>query len=113
MTTDLEKQFFDTFGIKQIEYTQCTTIGCKHIYGDCNNCQFHNVYKVDYPQITDSILIELICILSRWHLDRREPYEIMSINKEQLKNQILSNSLYIAKFYKAKQQVQELFRENI
>ena len=64
MTTELEKQFFDTFGIEPREYTQCTSMGCRDIYGDCNNCQFHNIYKIDYPQITDRILLELICIVS-------------------------------------------------
>lgn len=98
MTNELEKQFFDTFEIEpSTKYDYCWK-------------SEENKDKL-YPQITDRILLELICILTRWHLDEREPYEIISINMEQLKNQILSNSLYIAKFHKAKQQVQALFKE--
>ena len=66
MDNELEKQFFDTFGIKQREYTQCCSMGCKKPYTDCGNCQYHEVYKVDYPQITDRILLELICICSQY-----------------------------------------------
>ena len=62
MTDELTKTFFDTFGIKQREYTQCTLMGCKYVYKNCNNCQYHEVYKIDYPQITDHILLELIVI---------------------------------------------------
>ena len=101
MTTEIEKQFFDTFGIEPKEKVNQTF----------NGAEFKVETIKEYPQITDHILLELICILTRWHLDEREPYEIMSINIEQLKNQILSNSLYIAKHLKAKQQVQALFKE--
>ena len=64
MTTELEKQFFDTFEIEQIEYTQCNLISCRYVYSDSNNCPFHNVYKIDYPQITDRHYLELILIIS-------------------------------------------------
>lgn len=104
MTSKLEKQFFDTFGItKRIEFEACYAIDSSYTYSTAIK---------RYPQITDHILLELICILSRWHLDEREPYEITSISIEQLKNQVLSNSLYIAKYAKAKQQVRILFGEN-
>lgn len=103
MTSKLEKQFFDTFGIdKRIEFEACHAIDSSYTYSTAVK---------RYPQITDRILLELICILTRWHLDEREPYEITSISIEQLKNQILSNSLYIAKYAKAKQLVQALFKE--
>ena len=97
MTNELEKTFFDTFGIEpSTKYDYCWK-------------SEENKDKL-YPQITDRILLELICILTRWHLDEREPYEIMSINMEQLKSQILSNSLDIAKCVKTKQQVQAIFK---
>lgn len=104
MTNELEKQFFDTFGIERL----CDKSIYKLCVGalDCQTCKYPY-----YPQITDRKLLELICILSRWHLDEREPYEITSINIEQLKNQILNNSLYIAKYAKAKHQVRALFGE--
>lgn len=96
MTTEIEKQFFDTFGIEPKEQEVFV---------------LKNMVVKEYPEITDHILLELICILTRWHLDEREPYEIMSINMEQLKSQILSDSLGIAKCVKTKHQVRTLFEE--
>lgn len=97
MTTEIEKQFFDTFGIEPKEQEVFV---------------LKNMVVKEYPEITDHVLLELICILTRWHLDEREPYEIMSINMEQLKSQILSDSLGIAKCVKTKQQVRTLFGED-
>ena len=118
MTTDLEKQFFDTFGIKPIEYTQCTSMGCRDICGDCNNCQFHNIYKIDYPQITDHILLELICILSEWRTYLHSDYIIKADNVSSLKENVLKDFLELFKWYEfkkcekgTKQQVQALFKE--
>lgn len=118
MTNKLEKQFFDTFGIEaKYESHSCDgwgrTVEVKYFTDKKEAAKFGIVVsELEYPQITDRILLELICILTRWHLDEREPYEIMSINTEQLKNQILSNSLYIAKSAKAKHLVRALFGEN-
>ena len=57
MTTDLERTFFDTFGIDPIgcnDNENCTgTLDCRT---QCPNAE--------YPQITDRILLELICILN-------------------------------------------------
>ena len=86
MTTELEQQFFDTFGIEQIEYTQCNLIDCKNIYHDCNNCPFHKVYKIDYPQITDKHYLELICIHNTY-LETN----LYSLDYESLKNEILKD----------------------
>ena len=88
MVTKLEKQFFKTFEIEQIEYTQCTTIGCKHIYGDCNNCPFHNIYKIDYPQITDHILLKLICIANSQNIG------FEGDNIEDIKKDLLDNFIF-------------------
>ena len=70
MTNDLEKQFFDTFGIEPIT-------GCKHIWNGgtresiitcierCENYSKREECKqfiTIYPKITDRILLELICI---------------------------------------------------
>ena len=57
MTNELEKTFFNTFGIEP-DITSC--------YHNCKkdlNCKECNEAKVIYPQITDHILLELICIL--------------------------------------------------
>ena len=97
MTTEIEKQFFDTFGIEPKEQEVFV---------------LKRMVVKEYPEITDHILLELICTLTRWHLDEHEPYEIMSINMEQLKSQILSDSLGIAKCVKTKQRVRTLFEED-
>ncbi|MBR4891058.1 MAG: hypothetical protein IKY94_06555 [Lachnospiraceae bacterium] len=124
MTNQLEKQFFDTFGIKPEIFTGCKLEKNNWKEDTCpfekdgimelchKVCKYAFTEREIYPQITDRILLELICILSCWHLDEREPYEITSINIEQLKNQILSDSLYIAKHAKAKHKVRILFGEN-
>ena len=91
MTNELEKQFFDTFEIKQREYTQCCSMGgCKKPYTDCVNCQYHEVYKIDYPQITDRILLELICIAN--HKDVYIDFEGTDI--ETIKNNLLENFIF-------------------
>ena len=59
MTNELEKQFFDTFGIEPIkkQESELVAIG-ENIRG------LKRVEKpfYEYPQITDSILLNLICI---------------------------------------------------
>ena len=68
MTNELEKTFFDTFGIepKEEKYClwECKEPSLEHV--PCNKeCKYqrHDIY---YPQITDSILLELICICSQY-----------------------------------------------
>lgn len=64
MTSELEKTFFDTFGIEKI--LPCAT--CYYWYDNKDRCYWD--YKNDteckapkvYPQITDRILLELICL---------------------------------------------------
>ena len=109
MTTDLEKQFFSTFGIEPREYTQCTSMGCRDICGDCNNCQFHNIYKIDYPQITSDILLELICILSKYQKDVGSLLEICETDKNSIKVEVLD--MLIFRDIALKLQVQALFKE--
>ena len=55
MTNDLEKQFFDTFGIEPIE------IPSREYDSDGEICS----YYVEYPQITDTHYLKLICELSK------------------------------------------------
>lgn len=112
MTNELEKKFFDTFGIEQREYTQCCSLGCRKPYTDCINCQYHEVYKIDYPQITDSILLELVCI-NPLCVEFIRPKDI-----SELKNIIIKYFIDNLKLYAEpseaeifKQQVQALFKE--
>ena len=112
MTSKLEKQFFDTFEIKQREHTQCCSMSCKKPYTDCVNCQYHEVYKVDYPQVTDRILLELI-FLQPLSIEFKYPKNI-----EELKNTLLGYYIEDLSLFAEpseaeifKQQVQALFKE--
>ena len=85
MTTELEKQFFDTFGIEpKIKRDKET----------------HLKYT-DYPQITDRILLKLILIMN--------PYAPpVGDTMEEMKMQVLYWSIQYAN--KLKHQVQALFK---
>ena len=76
MTNELEKQFFDTFEIKpnnMCKYAKYGYDGTEGIWYLCNKTQEECwTYPSDttckdkmtsYPEITDRILLELICIL--------------------------------------------------
>ena len=115
MITDIEKQFFDTFGIEPKDrFKGCENGTTFYTYGcdmpSCKGCS-KEIREKEYPQITDSILLKLICILTRYYLDEREPYEITSINIEQLKQQVLSDIIRIAGCEATKCQVQKIFKE--
>lgn len=60
MTNELEKKFFDTFGIEP--KIDCEGCGAKPFASE--QCYQTECVKV-YPQITDRILLELIKILSK------------------------------------------------
>ena len=56
----IEKQFFDTFDI-QYEFCSDTCLNpCKF---QCDDCELRTER---YPQITDSILLKLICIANQY-----------------------------------------------
>lgn len=106
MTTDLEKQFFDTFDIKQREYTQCCSMGCKKPYTDCVNCQYHEVYKIDYPKIKDTHYLKLVCMLLNVldGMDAYFNYDVEEVKKKTLRLLMtFKDDVY--------SQVQELFKE--
>ena len=130
MTTELEKQFFDTFGISTI-----TTKGCYDFYAieqginiweeHCREYLINNKKKCSacpknksiqsYPQITDRILLELICIINK-HSD----FGLFSSKIDELKDEILDHCLVLVGVdcdfttgfeEEIKQQVQALFKE--
>ena len=111
MITDIEKQFFETFGIKPRSYLLCTSCWDCIDAQPCEQCHYGKLIEDEYPKITDRILLELICILTCYYLDEREPYEITSINIEQLKHQVLSDIIRIADCEATKCQVQKIFKE--
>ena len=61
MTNELEKQFFDTFGIEPKHIFRGCRLGAKY-YAEicdettCNGCD-EEIRKTEYPQITDRILL--------------------------------------------------------
>ena len=77
MTNELEKQFFDTFGIepKKIIEPRYSL-----------NTEYYEEKVEKYPQITDRILLELICIHIKYLT-----FGILSHNVEKLKNEILTD----------------------
>ncbi len=106
MVSELEKQFFDTFGIKP-KYKTCVFKYCKNKKEyDCENC---NDKEWHYPQITDRILLELICILSKYQKDVGSLLEICETDKNGIKEEVLD--MLIFRDIALKQQVQALFKE--
>ena len=93
MTNELEKKFFNTFGIEPKK--QCYYWDCPYSTGDvvkdtpmnerdCNSCK--NPNKEIYPQITDRILLELICIKNK---ELISIVQVRGNNLEELKSYIL------------------------
>jgi hypothetical protein len=108
MTTELEKQFFDTFGIES-KLNDCNwqcQKPSKLIYmcannNDCEHCK-------EYPQITDKILLKLICYMTV------QQYQLVISNKrtiDDLKKYILKKCIkdYSKNEY-LKHQVQAIFK---
>lgn len=122
-TNELERQFFDTFGIKP-KYTYLVTdtfyTDDSHTYGatkndliDCfegKNCGRYKVVKVykTYYQITSDRLLELVCVLTRFY---GELVLEQCLDVKDLKEQVLN--IFIRTSYKDnfKHQVRKLFKE--
>lgn len=106
MTTDLEKQFFNTFGIDPI--------GCndnKNCTGalDCTQCP-----NAKYPQITDRVLLELICILAEHYSLEEQNWFIVQTTIDKLKEWLLEEFIEIDRIGSSniiEHQVQALFKE--
>lgn len=134
MTNELEKQFFDTFGIEP-KYEDACTVEDKYWaneelaneYGTFDqymNCKCGNqencttecscaYQKEIYPEITDRILLELIC-LNNIYL-----WEVHTNTVDELKNVLLNKYIEHVNLMadeNEKQeyinQVQSLFKEN-
>lgn len=139
MTTELEQEFFKTFGIEpkcidgckvEDEYWDNEELANKYgtfdIYMDakCGNqencttlCKCAYTKEV-YPEITDRILLELICILNKFII-----LNFLAIELKKLKDEILeecircmttpfwNNSKGEQNRKELKHQVQSLFRE--
>ena len=109
MTNELEKIFFDTFGIEA--KCKCTKDGNCY-FQECSKCDW---YIHTYPQITDRILLELICIHNTYLEANLYSLDYESLRKEILKDLINEQeSREIKKDYVSddmKHQVRTLFEE--
>lgn len=121
MTNELEKTFFDTFGIEP-EYTYLVTdtfyTNNAHTYTatkddlidyledkNCGRYKVIEVYK-NYPQITDHILLELICIVNHKYVY----IEVEGTDIKTMKNNLLLNFIHFKRII-PEQQVRTLFEE--
>ena len=120
MTNELEKQFFDTFGIEPHyycadEYVFEAMLEYECTEGNREKCKTCKKVGKSYPQITDRILLELICILN----DYGASYLCYRFkrNIDDLKKNILTDLIFSligennANKKTLKQQVQALFKE--
>ena len=96
MTSELEKKFFDTFGIEPREFKSCDVdSSCPYEGQSCDDtCPYYKTYKVDYPAISDSILLELICIANKYE------YYPTSTNIKNIQAQTLRILLRAKKYLK-------------
>ena len=98
MTDELTKTFFDTFGIKLKSIFKGCKLGIDHytstcIQETCKGCKYE-IREKEYPQITDRILLELICILAYNPTIILFEYMFSGIKEvELLKNSILLNCI--------------------
>ena len=117
MIDELTKTFFDTFGIEP-EYKTCIFKYCKNKKEyDCENCG-DRIWH--YPQITDRILLELICIINQIDLYFYGEHEyFIAFKYKDFKKEVISkckrladkNALLETTGEHIKHQVRTLFKE--
>ena len=107
MINELEKTFFDTFGIEPKEFKSCD-VGtfCPYPEKECgtDTCPYYRTYKVDYPAIIASILLELIIISGTI-------CTVFDKNVDDLKENVLKNLIELSGRYHIYNQVRTLFEE--
>ena len=85
MTNKREKAFFDAFGIKpehhEYCYHECKILELANVPCDKKDCLHYRI-DIDYPEITDRILLELIVI-------NNENAPAVGDTLEELRNQVL------------------------
>ena len=110
MTNELEKQFFDTFRIEAKQ--KCakpllkTTSGFCKAYKNCVGCDYNDL---KYPQITDRILLNLICIANEY-LDYPTSTNIKNIQARTLRI-LLKVKKYFKDTYSSQDWHNELVRK--
>lgn len=110
---EIEKQFFETFGIKPRSYLLCTSCWDCIDAQPCEQCHYGKLIEDEYPQITDRILLELIC-LNNIYL-----WETHTSTVNELKNVLLNKYVEHVNLMADKNekqeyinQVQSLFKED-
>ena len=89
----IEEQFFETFGIEPFIYCSKPRLDCDaRSKGSCRkDCEYYS--GVLYPQITDRILLELICIHNTYLEANLYSLDYESLKKEILKDLINEQEL--------------------
>ena len=105
MTTEIEKQFFDTFGIEAKTYLICTSGWDCIDAQSCEECVYSKLIAGEYPQITDHILLELICIAHTSPV-----ITFVSRDVKNLKEEVLMVLCNWVSSRNIKQQVQAIFK---
>ena len=119
MRTEIERQFFDTFGIEKQQ--SCSHSDTCYNGSVCNDCEGCNAYN--YPQITDRILLKLICIIGKkpfGYLQCENTYstnlgdtkDLILVEADDLKEGLLTLAIQKKVVLRIKQQVQALFKGN-
>ena len=93
MINELEKQFFDKFGIEPKKgctaYDKLTEEEADVICNDkCTECSYLDDV---YPKISDHILLELLCILADLYDSNSHGYPLLSKNIKELKEDVLDD----------------------
>lgn len=105
MTNELEKQFFETFGIKPKSYLVCTSCWDCIDAQPCEQCHYGKLIEDEYPKITDHHYLQLICKLSGVCC----PHFAFERDISELKETILKFCIHYK--YQLKHQVRTLFEE--
>ena len=88
---EIEKQFFDTFGIKPRSYLLCTSCWDCIDAQPCEQCHYGKLIEDEYPKITDRILLELICLLADLYSSNSHGYPLLSKDIKELKEDVLDD----------------------
>lgn len=91
MTNEIEKAFFDAFGIKP----EKVEISCNECGSLMEECGCFDCEKEIYPEITDRILLKLICLLVAHYWKTKEHYYLTALDDEYLRKEILSDACYV------------------
>ena len=103
MKSNIEKEFIKIFDINPINFAERGAV------------DFTNTIEIDgkrYPEVTDHILLELICIYNSTYINGFTNYSILSSRSiDGIKEEILKNCLKVKDEIILK--VQQLFQEDL